>query len=175
MHVSARSPTKLSKTHVLVVDDNQNMRKLVANILDGIGIKNVQTCSTAMEAFAELISFPADLIICDWNMAPVDGVTFIRMVRTSGDSPNKNVPIIMLTGYPERELVIEARDAGADAYLLKPVSPKALQDRVLALIEGSPGAARGCAPAPVVPRPAGASPPNGSARLRLFAHLQHVH
>lgn len=136
MHVSARSPIELSKTHVLVVDDDQNMRKLVANILDGVGIKNVQTCSTAMEAFAELISFPADLIICDCNMAPVDGVTFIRMVRTSGDSPNKDVPIIMLTGHPERELVIEARDAGANAFLAKPVSPKSLLDRVMALIEG---------------------------------------
>ena len=134
MHVEALSPIKLSKTRVLVVDDNQNMRRLVTSILDGVGIKNVQTCSTAMEAFAELISFPADLIICDWNMAPVDGVTFIRMVRTSGDSPNKNVPIIMLTGYPDRELVIEARDAGANAFLVKPVSPKSLLDRVMALI-----------------------------------------
>ncbi len=143
MHVTVQSHLKLSKTRVLVVDDNQNMRKLVANILERFGIKNVQTCSTAMEAFAELITFPADLIICDWNMAPVDGVTFIRMVRTSGDSPNKKVPIIMLTGYTERELVIEARDAGADAFLAKPISPKALLGRVLALIEGSPGAARG--------------------------------
>ena len=134
MHVEALSPIKLSKTRVLVVDDNQNMRRLVTNILDGVGIKNVQTCSTAMEAFAELISFPADLIICDWNMAPVDGVTFIRMVRTSGDSPNKSVPIIMLTGYPDRDLVIEARDAGANAFLVKPVSPKSLLDRVMALI-----------------------------------------
>ena len=143
MHATVQSHFKLSKTRVLVVDDNQNMRKLVANILEGFGIKNVQTCPTAMEAFNDFISFPADLIICDWNMAPVDGMTFIRMVRTSSDSPNKKVPIIMLTGYTERELVIEARDAGADAFLAKPVSPKALLDRVMALIEGSAGAARG--------------------------------
>ncbi len=140
MHVTVQSHLKLSKTRVLVVDDNQNMRKLVATILEGCGIKNVQTCSTAMEAFAELISFPADLIICDWNMAPVDGMTFIRMVRTSSDSPNEKVPIIMLTGYTDRELVIEARDAGADAFLAKPVSPKSLLDRVMALIEESAAA-----------------------------------
>lgn len=134
MRTAEWSPFKLSKIHVLIVDDNQNMRRLVAHILEEVGIKHVQTCSTAMEAFAELILFPADLIICDWNMAPVDGVTFIRMVRTSGDSPNKDVPIIMLTGHPERELVIEAREAGANAFLAKPVSPKSLLERVMALI-----------------------------------------
>ena len=127
----------LSNARILVVDDNHNMRKLVSNILEGVGVKSVQTCATAMEAFDELLSFPASLIICDWNMSPVDGVTFIRMVRTSNDSPNKSVPIIMLTGHPEKELVLEARDAGADAFLAKPVSPKALLDRVTALIEAS--------------------------------------
>ena len=127
----------LSNARILVVDDNHNMRKLVSNILEGVGVKSVQTCATAMEAFDELLSFPASLIICDWNMSPVDGVTFIRMVRTSNESPNKDVPIIMLTGHPEKELVLEARDAGADAFLAKPVSPKALLDRVTALIEAS--------------------------------------
>ena len=131
----------ISNARILVIDDNHNMRKLVANILEGAGVKSVQTCATAMEAFDDLLSFPASLIICDWNMSPVDGVTFIRMVRTSNESPNKGVPIIMLTGHPEKELVLEARDAGADAFLAKPVSPKALLDRVAALIEGSAKAA----------------------------------
>ena len=71
---------ELSNARILVVDDNHNMRKLVSNILEGVGVKSVQTCATAMEAFDEWLAFPASLIICDWNMSPGDGVTFIRMV-----------------------------------------------------------------------------------------------
>lgn len=134
MASSAGPGSDLSTLDVLVVDDNQNMLRLLRTILTAIGIKEVRTSSTAEDAFDITRTFKIDLIICDWNMTPVDGLTLVRMVRTSGESLNPEVPIIMLTGFAEKRLVLEAQEAGADAFLAKPVSAKALSDRIQALI-----------------------------------------
>ncbi len=125
-----------SSLEVLVVDDNQKMLRLLRTILTALGVKEVRTSSSAEDAFDLTRSYKVDLIICDRNMTPVDGLTFVRMVRTSSESSNPKVPIIMLTGFAEKQLVLEAQEAGADAFLTKPVSAKALSDRMQALING---------------------------------------
>ena len=79
--------------------------------------------------------FEAYLVICDWNMAPVDGLTFCKELRGGPNSPNPYVPIIMLTGHTESERVLESREAGINHFLAKPVSVKALSDRIVSLID----------------------------------------
>ena len=91
--------------------------------------------SDAAKAFQELQHFSADVIIVDWNMQPLDGLDFVRLVRTAKDTPNPYVPIIMLSGYTEYRRVTEARDAGVNEYLAKPISAKALYQRFVSIID----------------------------------------
>ncbi len=125
----------LENVNVLVLDDNRHMRSLVQSILHALGVKQIREASDAPEAFKELQHFHADVIIADWHMEPLDGLDFVRLVRTAKDSPNPYVPIIMLTGHTEYQRVCEARDAGVNEFLAKPISAKALYSRFASIIE----------------------------------------
>ncbi|MBL4693123.1 MAG: response regulator [Magnetovibrio sp.] len=129
------SDYNLARLNFLIVDDNKHMRALVKSILHALGVKNVLEAGDGADAFKELRHFPADVIISDWNMSPLDGMDFVRMVRTGSDSPNPFVPIIMLTGYTEMNRVMEARDSGVHEFLAKPVSAKKLYSRIRSIIE----------------------------------------
>lgn len=77
---------------------------------------------------------PVDLVIVDFNMFPLDGVEFTRLVRNSPDSANPYLPIIMMTGHSEKSRVYEARDAGVTEFVVKPITAKAILDRIQAVI-----------------------------------------
>lgn len=128
-------PLNLDRLSILLVDDNPSMRSLVKQILNAFGIKTIAECTDGSEALQELRNFPADIIIVDWMMDPVDGLDMSRLIRTAADSPNPFVPIIMLTGHTERHRVEEARDAGVTEFLAKPISANAVYQRLQQIIE----------------------------------------
>ena len=115
---------------VMVVDDNQHMRSIVATILTAVGVGQIRECWDGAEALDALRQWPADVAIIDYHMSPIDGVEFTRLVRNAGDSPNPYLPIIMLTGYAERSRVMEARDAGVTEFIVKPVTAHAVLNRL---------------------------------------------
>ncbi len=122
--------TPLSAMRVLLVDDNQHMRAIVSAVLAGVGVTNVRECWDGAQALVALRNWPADVAIVDFQMSPVDGVQFTRLVRNAADSPNPFLPVIMLTGYAERAKVEEARDAGVTEFIVKPVTARAVLDRL---------------------------------------------
>jgi len=125
----------LENINVMVIDDNKHMATLITEILTALGIKKVNAVADAAKAFTEPKHFPADVIIVDWNMQPLDGLDFVRLVRTAKDTPNPYVPIIMLSGYTEHRRITEARDAGVNEYLAKPISAKAIYQRFASIID----------------------------------------
>jgi len=135
MSDSTQSRYVLDNMNVLVLDDNRHMRSLVQSILHALGVKNIREAGDAADAFKELQHFHADIIIVDWHMEPLDGLDFVRLVRTAKDSPNPYVPIIMLSGYTEYRRITEARDAGVNEFLAKPISAKALYQRFAMIID----------------------------------------
>jgi DNA-binding response OmpR family regulator len=82
-----------------------------------------------------LQTYSADICIIDWEMKPVNGIEFVKTVRMGDDSSNPFLPIIMLTAYAERNRIIEARDAGVNEFVVKPVSAGTLFERVETIIE----------------------------------------
>jgi two-component system chemotaxis response regulator CheY len=126
--------TLLSAMRILLVDDNQHMRSIVAAVLAGVGVQQVRECWDGAEALDALRQWPADVAIVDFQMTPIDGVEFTRLVRNASDSPNPFLPIIMLTGHAERARVEEARDAGVTEFVVKPVTARAVLDRLNAVI-----------------------------------------
>ncbi|MBI5265711.1 MAG: response regulator [candidate division Zixibacteria bacterium] len=127
----------IERVNFLIVEDNAHMRNLVKVILNAFGVHNIAEAADGADAFKILRHFLADIIICDWVMQPLDGLGFVQMIRTGKDSPNPYVPVIMLTGYTEMNRVVEARDAGVNEFLAKPVSAKKIYSRIRAIIENN--------------------------------------
>jgi len=124
----------LQSLNVLLADDNQHMRAIATAVLQSANIRNVFEAADGAEAFKLLRDRPIDLAIVDFNMFPLDGVEFTRLVRNSADSPNIYLPIIMMTGHAEKRRVTEARDAGVTEFVVKPITAKAVLDRINAVI-----------------------------------------
>jgi two-component system chemotaxis response regulator CheY len=125
---------RFAAAKIVVVDDEHYMRKVVRTMLMSIGVQNIFDAPDG-EAGLELIRKVApDIVILDWQMPGLDGPGFVRIVRSPASFPYANVPIIMLTGHGERARVVEAVKIGVNEFLLKPVSVKALQDRVASVL-----------------------------------------
>jgi CheY-like chemotaxis protein len=125
----------LERLNFLVVDDSRHMRSLVRSVLRALGARHIKEATDGADAYARLGSYAADIIICNWQMSPMDGLEFVRLLRTDSDSPNPFVPVIMLTAHTEAKRVVEARDAGVSEFLAKPISADQLYSRIRAIIE----------------------------------------
>lgn len=120
---------------VLVCDDSFYIRSLIKNFLSGFGVNEIYHADDAEEGFASFIQNTPDLVITDWQMGRTSGLDLVHLIRWSEKSPNPFVPIIMLTGFTERQKVEEARDAGISGYLAKPLSAEQLYKRICKLID----------------------------------------
>ena len=124
----------LASLRVLVADDNQHMRNILVAMLKSLEINSVFEARDGQHAYEALGRWSADMAIVDFQMQPVDGVQFPRMVRPDASTPNPYLPIIMLTGHTEETRVGRARDAGVTEFLAKPVNVKDLLERIHAVI-----------------------------------------
>ena len=125
---------RIEALKVLVVDDDHYMRKVVRTMLNAIGVKTVYEAPDGASGLETIRRENPDLVIVDWERPLIDGAQFVRLVRSPGEFPMPDVPIIMLSGHGDRWRVVEAARIGAHEYLLKPVSTKSLLDRIIAVI-----------------------------------------
>lgn len=124
-----------NRMSVLIVDDNKHMQMLITTILQGFGVRDIRSASDAATAFSELHTRTVDLVICEYRLAPINGLEFIKMVRTAEDSQDKLIPILMLTAHSEMEHVMSARDSGVTDFMAKPVSAAGLYKHIAMMIE----------------------------------------
>ncbi|MEM7171051.1 MAG: response regulator [Pseudomonadota bacterium] len=125
----------LSNLRVLIVDDNDYMRRIIAMFLRSMGVRKIIEKETAGQALSEVRRFVPDLLITDWMMRPVDGLDLVRQVRMDRDPSISHLPIIVLTGFTDLPRVYQARDAGVHEVLAKPISATILYQRIISLIE----------------------------------------
>lgn len=126
-----------SKLSILVIDDNDFMRSLYRNLLSALGFdrNHILEASDGRAAIKELSIKEIDVAICDIEMQPMGGIDFTKYIRTSPESPNAFLPIIICTGFPDIHHIEAARDAGATEILRKPISPKTLYSRLRTITE----------------------------------------
>src|SRR4051812_15243121 len=123
-----------NRLRFLVIDDNVHMRRIVRTLLHSFGVRDVfeaEDGAAGLEAFTQ---YSPDIILADWAMPIFDGVELAQMIRQPGANANPYVPIIMLTGHSERTRVTNARDAGVTEFMVKPISAKALYQRILNVV-----------------------------------------
>ena len=113
---------------------NDALTRIRSGLSLGFGVQHLRECCDGAEGLDALRQWPADMAIVDFQMSPIDGVEFTRLVRNAADSPNPFLPIIMLTGPAAKARVEEARDAGVTEFVVKPVTARAVVDRINAVI-----------------------------------------
>lgn len=122
------------KLSVLVVEDTAPMRKLLASVLETMEVGLVYTANDGQQGYEQVKKFNPDIVIADWHMMPVNGIELTREIRTNTLSPNRLVPVILVTGYSAMSRVAEARDAGVTEFLVKPFSANDLARRLAYVI-----------------------------------------
>ena len=127
----------VTQLNMLIVEDNVHFRTLIRSILEALGISKLEEAHDGIEALeilGDAVDNPFDLVILDWKMDGMDGVECVSQIRQL-DCVNREVPIIMVTGYTETSLRNEARDAGVNDFLGKPISPQSLLGRIVSVME----------------------------------------
>jgi CheY-like chemotaxis protein len=120
---------------VMVVEDILSARETVINLLRALGFSSFLEAENGEEALEKLKASLPGLIISDWNMPKMNGLGLLRAVRSRQNLPY--IPFIFLTSKSEVEDVALASDTGASAYLVKPVTIKALSEALNTVFEGS--------------------------------------
>ena len=117
------------KTPILVVDDYKTMVRIIRNLLTQLGFDDIDDASDGSEALHRMTSKRYGLIISDWNMEPMNGLDFLKAIR-SGNSDNARVPFIMVTAESKQSSVQEAKEAGVNNYIVKPFSADTLRSKL---------------------------------------------
>jgi two-component system, chemotaxis family, chemotaxis protein CheY len=113
-----------------IVDDEPFIQRIVKSILTSLGVRDIRMAGDGAAGYKLLQRKPADLIFIDWTMKPISGIDLVKKIRASNQKEIAEIPIVMLTAHSERKYVEQAVLAGANDYLVKPVSPKLLQQRI---------------------------------------------
>ena len=112
----------------LVVDDFSTMRRIVRNLLKELGFTNVDEAEDGVVALQKLRSSTFDFIVSDWNMPNMTGIELLRAVRA--DAALKHLPVLMVTAEAKKENIVEAAQAGASGYIVKPFTAATLDEKL---------------------------------------------
>ncbi|MCC7403191.1 MAG: response regulator [Bdellovibrionales bacterium] len=121
------------ETHILVVDDSVNIRRVIVDNLTRLGFKKIATASEANEGYGKLSFFvdsptPIQLVLSDLNMPGPSGLDFLKKVRA--DEKFKELPFLLVTTESEKGAVIEAAVSGVSGYVVKPFNIETLTKRL---------------------------------------------
>ena len=124
----------MSSKTILVVDDEPAIRDMISAALDMAGYNCLQA-ENAQQAHGMIIDEQPDLVLLDWMMPGTSGIELIR--RLQRDELTKNVPVILLTAKVAEDNMVQGLESGADDYITKPFSPRALIARINAVLRRS--------------------------------------
>jgi two-component system chemotaxis response regulator CheY len=114
--------------HALIVDDSTTIRMVLAMHLKKFGFDVIEAANgrDALDRLREMAQ--ADLVLVDWNMPEMDGISFIRAVRAKDDYAG--LPLMMVTTNTELAHVSKALEAGANEYIMKPFTRDMLREKL---------------------------------------------
>lgn len=121
------------KMKFLVVDDFSTMRRIVRNLLKELGFTNVDEAEDGVIALQKLRSSEFDFVVSDWNMPNMTGIELLRAMRA--DPGLKHLPLLMITAEAKKENIIEAAQAGASGYIVKPFTAATLSEKLTKIFE----------------------------------------
>lgn len=117
----------------LVVDDFSTMRRIVRNLLKELGFTNVQEAEDGVDALNKLRGEEFEFVVTDWNMPNMTGIELLKSIRA--DAKLKHLPVLMITAEAKKENIIEAAQAGASGYIVKPFTAATLDEKLKKIFE----------------------------------------
>lgn len=116
---------------ILIVDDYKTMLRIVRGLLNQLGFMNIDEATDGTMAWEMVKTKPYGLIVSDWNMEPMSGFEFLKLVRTN--EATKQLPFIMVTAESKTENIIAAKQAGVSNYIVKPFNAQTLKQKLEAV------------------------------------------
>ena len=116
---------------ILIVDDYKTMLRIVRGLLNQLGFMNIDEATDGTMAWEMVKKKQYGLIVSDWNMEPMSGFEFLKLVRTN--EPTKQLPFIMVTAESKTENIIAAKQAGVSNYIVKPFNAVTLKQKLEAV------------------------------------------
>lgn len=112
--------------NVLLADDSGTMRAIQRRCLAKLGIEHVCEAEDGAQALALFETQAFDVVLTDWNMPNMDGLTLLQEIRKR----NRDIPVVMITTEAERSRVVQAIQFGVSDYLVKPFTPDGLREKI---------------------------------------------
>ncbi|OGS75786.1 MAG: histidine kinase [Gallionellales bacterium GWA2_55_18] len=113
----------------LVVDDFSTMRRIVRSLLKELGFGNIVEAEDGVVALSRLLNdSEIEFVVTDWNMPNMTGIELLRAIRA--DDKLKHLPVLMVTAEAKKENIIEAAQAGASGYIVKPFTGGTLDEKL---------------------------------------------
>ena len=118
---------------IITVDDSSTMRRIIKNTLQKLGFETILEAGNGVEALEVMSKNKVDMVVTDWNMPEMDGLTFVKAVRAKDEY--KDLPILMITTEAAKEDILTALRSGVNNYVVKPFTPETLQEKVFKLLD----------------------------------------
>lgn len=128
------APGREALKKFLVVDGSATIRRMMVNTLERMGYTEVAEARSGAEAL-DLFGPLIRCVITDWEMSDMDGLELIRAIREHPDG--HRVPIVMVTTRSHRSDILAAKNAGVDTYIVKPLNPPVLREKLSAVLRAT--------------------------------------
>ncbi|HYE51173.1 MAG TPA: response regulator [Azospirillaceae bacterium] len=122
-----------SRMSALVIEDQAFIRGVVIKILKQLEFGGIMEAEEGSVGLEMALDRHPDIIICDIEMAPMDGLTFLRELRRK-EEVGLRTPVVFLTNHADKDTVIKARDLGVNAFIAKPVTVAGLREKLIVLL-----------------------------------------
>lgn len=117
---------------VLVIEDEKFTRMVLAKMLATLGFKAVHQAEDGETGLAAVQAHNPDVVVCDVEMQPMDGLGFLKSLRVSDDARQRALPVVFMTNRADQQRIDEAASFGADTFIVKPATPDALREKLSA-------------------------------------------
>jgi two-component system chemotaxis response regulator CheY len=114
-------------TSVLVIEDESFTRMVLARILGTLGFKAVHQAHDGESGLHAVREHRPDIVVCDVEMMPVNGLAFLRTLRDSDDPRLLHLPVVFMTNRLDPSVVDDATRLGAGTFIAKPATPESLR------------------------------------------------
>lgn len=127
----------LSSYKFLIVDDQLLVRTLITQVLRTFGVKPEATlqATDGNHALHVLAGRQVDLVLCDMQMSPINGIDLLKSIRSGRTGNAPNLPFVFLSGHPERSTIVLAAQLHADGFVVKPPRPNDIEKNLIAALE----------------------------------------
>lgn len=115
---------------VLIIDDEKFTRMVMVRMLSNLGFKDVFQAEDGSTGLTAVRDLQPNAVVCDIEMKPMSGLAFLEALRASPEPGLKTLPVVFITNRLDPDRLVRARELGSGAFILKPVTPTTLKERL---------------------------------------------